>query len=662
MAFAGVALLCCAVMGLLSARLMRHELRETALAWAASVNALTQGHLEREGLTPAAIGVDPAVSQSMQRHLDQLANRLSGPDSPWSGLAILLPEGDVWRVGVQARLERGRDHMDLPGAFSVVHEDTGEPLRTDKPVRGWFRLPNGRWMGAASPFPDGSGVLALVLAEQVSQDYSRQLFLLTLFAIGLSVLIGSLAAWPLARSLLRPVDAVREFTRTLRSGLYSSWLKPAGPPEIRGLLQDLNAMSVDLAEREALATRNLQLAGEVRSKDARLAAFEAVEVDFTELGDQGMLMRRMMEGITHTLPCELCAVILLDEDAWSVAHARCEEQPAIAHAARGQSMRLSSTDAEAVRRGETLQLGMLRSCGIAALAGSQLADRPAAIMPLRSGDGDLLGAVLVAAPRDAARQARGFEAQDEAGLRHFATLIAMSLERQQVTERLLERMIRMAETRDPRETGAHVRRVSGVSLELFDGWAERRAMRDEDAQYARASLRVAAMLHDVGKVGVSDTILKKPGKLDDAEYTAMKRHTILGAALLPGSGSQDEAAREVALHHHERWDGSGYPGDEDWVSAAGDIEGLLRRPMKGRGLAGHDIPLFARIVAVADVFDALSSPRAYKEPWPEAKVLATIRADAGKAFDPELVEIFLERFDRIREIWRQHPDRSRLKA
>ena len=142
----------------------------------------------------------------------------------------------------------------------------------------------------------------------------------------------------------------------------------------------------------------------------------------------------------------------------------------------------------------------------------------------------------------------------------------------------------------------------------------------------------------------------------------MKRHTILGAALLPGSGAQDEAAREVALHHHERWDGSGYPGDEDWVSAAGDIEGLLQRPMTGRGLAGHDIPLFARIVAVADVFDALSSPRAYKEPWPEERVLSAIRADAGKAFDPELVEIFLERFDRIREIWRQHPDRLRPRA
>ncbi|MFM1830699.1 MAG: hypothetical protein RLZZ558_1039 [Planctomycetota bacterium] len=662
MAFAGVALLCCAVMGLLSARLMRHELRETALAWAASVNALTHRQFERDGLSPAAIGVDPAVARAMQHHLDQLAERLAGPDSPWSGLAVLVPEGDAWRMGVLSRVERGQDRLDLPDVFPVTREDTGEPLRTDKPARGWFTLPNGRWMGAVSPFPDGSGVLALVLAERISQDYSRQLLLLTLFAIGLSVLVGSLAAWPLASSLLRPVDAVREFTRTLRSGLYSSWLKPAGPPEIRGLLQDLNAMSVDLAEREALATRNLQLAGEVRSKDARLAAFEAVEVDFTELGDQGVLMRRMMEGITHTLPCELCAVILIDEDAWSVAHARCEPHPAIAHAARGQGMRLAGSDAEAIRRGETIQLGMLRSCGIAALAGSALADRPAAIMPLRSGAGDLLGLVLVAAPRDAARQPRGFEAQDEAGLRHFATLMAMSLERQQVTDRLLERMIRMAETRDPRETGAHVRRVSGVSVELFDGWAERRAMREEDAQYARESLRAAAMLHDVGKVGVSDTILKKPGKLDHAEYTAMKRHTILGAALLPGSAGQDEAAREVALHHHERWDGSGYPGDVDWASAGGDIERLLQWPMTGRGLAGHDIPLFARIVAVADVFDALSSPRAYKDPWPEERVLATIREDAGKAFDPELVEIFMERFDRIREIWRQHPDNAPPRA
>jgi HD-GYP domain-containing protein (c-di-GMP phosphodiesterase class II) len=222
--------------------------------------------------------------------------------------------------------------------------------------------------------------------------------------------------------------------------------------------------------------------------------------------------------------------------------------------------------------------------------------------------------------------------------------------------RLLERMARIAETRDPRETGAHVKRVSGVSVEILDGWLARHPMGEDEARLSRDTLRAAAMLHDVGKVGISDVILKKPGKLDDAEYTAMKRHTILGAALLPGSDPYDDAAHAVALRHHERWDGRGYPGEVDLSGASGDIEGLLHIPVSGPGLAGEAIPLFARIVSIADVYDALRSPRAYKQAWPEERVLQTIRDDAGKAFDPELIEIFLERHDRIRAVWAAHPD------
>ena len=112
----------------------------------------------------------------------------------------------------------------------------------------------------------------------------------------------------------------------------------------------------------------------------------------------------------------------------------------------------------------------------------------------------------------------------------------------------------------------------------------------------------------------------------------------------------------MALHHHERWDGKGYPGQVDIKSAQGDIEKLLALPLPTTGLKEYDIPLFARIVAIADVYDALSSPRAYKEAWPEAKVIETIKADAGTAFDPELVELFVEHYDRIRAAWRLHPD------
>ena len=134
---------------------------------------------------------------------------------------------------------------------------------------------------------------------------------------------------------------------------------------------------------------------------------------------------------------------------------------------------------------------------------------------------------------------------------------------------------------------------------------------------------------------------------------------MLCAALLPGEDDYDRNAREVALRHHERWDGKGYPGGADIAAAQGDIGRLSQIDIPRDGLAGEQIPLFARIVSIADVFDALSSRRTYKDPWPEEKVLQTIREESGKAFDPELVEIFVERFDRIRAAWQRHPEPPR---
>ena len=224
--------------------------------------------------------------------------------------------------------------------------------------------------------------------------------------------------------------------------------------------------------------------------------------------------------------------------------------------------------------------------------------------------------------------------------------------------RLHERTVRMAEMRDPKETGPHVKRVSGVSVEIFEGWLARHPVGSQEAAVARETLRAAAVLHDVGKVAIEDAVLKKPGKLDEAEYDNMKHHSVIGGLVLAGDDARDQAAREVALHHHERWDGRGYPGRADVASARGDLALLRQLPIPTAGLSGTDIPLFARIVAIADVFDALSSRRAYKDPWPEEKVLQTIRDESGKAFDPELVEIFVERFEQVKAAWARHPDLS----
>ena len=165
---------------------------------------------------------------------------------------------------------------------------------------------------------------------------------------------------------------------------------------------------------------------------------------------------------------------------------------------------------------------------------------------------------------------------------------------------------------------------------------------------------MAAMLHDVGKVAISDLILKKPGKFSHDEYESMKQHTILGAQLFVDRQSDfDDAAAQVALNHHERWDGTGYPGHVNIITGK-PIPDFALTGGKTKGKKGEEIHIFGRIVALADVFDALSSKRAYKDAWGEDAVLATIRENAGTQFDPELVDIFFSSLDMIRAIQRRY--------
>lgn len=140
------------------------------------------------------------------------------------------------------------------------------------------------------------------------------------------------------------------------------------------------------------------------------------------------------------------------------------------------------------------------------------------------------------------------------------------------------------------------------------------------AEPALTHLRWGAYLHDLGKLAIPDSILKKPGKLEPEEWERMQAHTTLGEEMARRLGFLPQATLQVIRHHHERWDGSGYPD----------------------GLAGEAIPLLARVFALADVYDALTSERPYKRAWSHEEALAEIRRQAGRHFDPELARIFLQ--------------------
>jgi response regulator RpfG family c-di-GMP phosphodiesterase len=277
-------------------------------------------------------------------------------------------------------------------------------------------------------------------------------------------------------------------------------------------------------------------------------------------------------------------------------------------------------------------------------------------IPLKNHHDDVIGILQIINAEDASRNVIPFSPDDERMLLHFASIAAVALERAQMTRAILLRMIQMAEMRDPKETGAHVNRVGGYAVELYERWARRRNLSLKEIDQCRDILRMAAMLHDVGKIAISDLILKKPGRLDKSEFITMKQHTVLGARLFSDRQSDfDEAAAEVALNHHERWDGNGYPGHVD-VQTGTAQKGTVPSDAQPQGKKGEQIPLYGRIVALADVYDALSSARVYKDAWDESKVLDTIESESGRHFDPELVDIFFASLDFLRAIQRRYQD------
>jgi HD-GYP domain-containing protein (c-di-GMP phosphodiesterase class II) len=263
---------------------------------------------------------------------------------------------------------------------------------------------------------------------------------------------------------------------------------------------------------------------------------------------------------------------------------------------------------------------------------------------MRSSQGELLGVLQLLNPAGTSEGEHGAFSEDDVKLAiHFAGMASMAIERSAMTRALVLRMMRLAELRDPKETGAHVRRVAEVSCRLFVAWARQRGLEEREIVMRLDQLRPAAMLHDVGKVGIEDAILKKPGRLDPEERKLMERHSRIGATTLLGvRTAMDPAIRDVTLYHHTRWDGTGYPTHTEIVDTLRELGVDSSSAPEPRGEA---IPLAARLVAIADVFDALMSRRAYKDAWDPEAVRAEFERSSGTHFDPELVRLFLSEFD-----------------
>ncbi|KAA8999758.1 two-component system response regulator [Paenibacillus spiritus] len=208
----------------------------------------------------------------------------------------------------------------------------------------------------------------------------------------------------------------------------------------------------------------------------------------------------------------------------------------------------------------------------------------------------------------------------------------------QIQEMSIMSMAALAEMRD-NDTGNHIQRTKLYIEVLAKGMAETPGYADSLSPETIQLITLSAPLHDIGKVGIPDHILLKPGPLTPEEFEVMKTHTTLGReAILRAEKLMDKPetflryAKEIVYSHHEKWNGTGYP----------------------LGLAGEDIPLSARLMAVADVYDALTSKRVYKEAMPHEEAAAIIEKEAGRHFDPAIVRIFLKFRHKFREIFERY--------
>jgi len=345
----------------------------------------------------------------------------------------------------------------------------------------------------------------------------------------------------------------------------------------------------------------------------------------------------VVSGVWKVLGCDACALFLLDDTTGDLVLKGSVGYPEVA-----TGLRISLTDTGSIHAQSSNEKYLIHVDDLDRQNGVKpLSSRIAAnlVLPIISNRGPV--GVFDFGSFDSGT----FDAQEIGMCSMLVDQMSYSLENirlvgelSQSRDAVIRGMALLAEIRDT-HIGGHLNRICELAELLAGRLISLPGYQEVTSEFVDTIARTAA-LHDVGKVGIPDSILLKPGKLSEAEYEIMKSHTLVGAELLEGlrksfgDFSMISMGVDVAIGHHEWWDGSGYP----------------------RGSKGRDIPLAARILGICDVYDALTSERVYKKAWSHEETVKTIRDSSGRQFDPDLVEIFFETPAELFAVRAKYPD------
>lgn len=274
-------------------------------------------------------------------------------------------------------------------------------------------------------------------------------------------------------------------------------------------------------------------------------------------------------------------------------------------------------------------------------------------VPIKSPGGKAIGVIQLINAINLDQSIRSFSSTEESIVQLFADSAAIAINHAQMTRSMILRMNKMIELHDPNETVQHANRVAAYAVEIYETWAHKKGIPEREIQHNRDTLRMAAMLHNIGKISIPDSILRKTDSLTPEEQKIRQQHTIYGARLFTNTSSNfEEMARIIALNHHERWDGTGYPGHTN-IDTCLPLPGYEKSPGVAFGKSGAEIPIYGRIVAVANTYDTLIY-RLNKDSVPNKatkdKAVAEILAGSGTQFDPEVVVAFVSCLDIIDSI------------